>query len=113
MTCCREPTAPLTERHRLKIRYSGGRPVLVKGPVTGIEYRFSGLERLQLVDPRDAAAIARSSLFRVEGVVEGAGPQLNHPRARRPPRLSSRRRSWLLPAGRVSGIARGNVRVHG
>jgi hypothetical protein len=54
----------------MKVRYGGGRPVLVKGPVTGAEYRFSGSERLQLVDPRDAVGIARNSLFRIEGIVE-------------------------------------------
>jgi hypothetical protein len=54
----------------MKVRYGGGRPVLVKGPVTGAEYRFSGSDRLQLVDPRDAVGIARNSLFRIEGIVE-------------------------------------------
>jgi hypothetical protein len=70
MTCCQERTAPLSERHRVKVRYGGGRPVLVKGPVTGSAYRFSGLERLQLIDPRDAVAIVRSPLFRIEGIIE-------------------------------------------
>lgn len=60
----------MTERHRMRVRYSGGRPVVVKGPVTGLEYRFSGIDRVQLVDPRDAITIVRSPLFRVEGVVE-------------------------------------------
>jgi hypothetical protein len=54
----------------MKVRYQGGRPVVVRGPVTGASYRFSGTDRMQLVDPRDAVAIVRSSLFRVEGVVE-------------------------------------------
>ena len=69
MSCCPQPSAPLTERHRLKIRYGGGRPVLVKGP-SGQEYRFSGFERVQLVDPRDAVVLLRNSLFRVEGLIE-------------------------------------------
>jgi len=38
--------------------------------VTGRDYRFSGLERLQLVDPRDALVLMRSPLLRIEGVVE-------------------------------------------
>jgi len=42
----------------------------VIGPVTGTAYRFSGVERLLLMDPRDAVAIARSPLFRVEEVLE-------------------------------------------
>ena len=70
MSCCPQGTAQMTERHRMRVRYSGGRPVLVRGPVTGSDYRFSGVERLQLVDPRDAVAIARNPSFRIEGVVE-------------------------------------------
>ena len=71
MGCCGENrTAPMTERHRMRVRYGGGRPVVVKGPVTGDSYRFSGIDRLQLVDPRDAVAIVKNRFFRVEGVVE-------------------------------------------
>lgn len=70
MSCCPQATAALTERHRMQVRYSGGRSVRVRGPVTGAEYRFSGVERLQLVDPRDAIAIVRSPLFRIDGLVE-------------------------------------------
>lgn len=71
MGCCgKSRTVPMTERHRIRVRYCGGRPVVIKGPATGSSYRFSGIERLQLVDPRDAVAIVRNRLFRVEGVVE-------------------------------------------
>ena len=71
MTCCGETRiAPLTDRHRLRVRYLGGRPIDVQGPVTGTSYRFSGSDRLQLVDPRDAVSIARNRAFRIEGVVE-------------------------------------------
>jgi hypothetical protein len=72
MGCCPQnnKTAPLNERHRMRVRYSGGRPVIVKGSVTGTSYQFSGIERLQLVDPRDAVAIVRNPLFRIEGIVE-------------------------------------------
>jgi len=71
MSCCGETrTAAMTERHRMRVRYGGGRPVIVRGPVTGSDYRFSGTERVQLVDPRDAAAIMRNRMFRIEGVVE-------------------------------------------
>jgi hypothetical protein len=38
--------------------------------VTGAEYKFSGTDREQLVDPRDAVAIAKNSVFRAVGVVE-------------------------------------------
>jgi len=44
--------------------------VVIKGPVTGSDYRFSGVQRLQLVDPRDAVTMARHPLLRVEAVVE-------------------------------------------
>jgi hypothetical protein len=43
---------------------------VVKGPATSIDYRFSGLERLQLVDPRDAIAIVKNPLFQIVGVTE-------------------------------------------
>jgi len=71
VSCCQEAGAtPLGERHRMRIRYDGGRSVLVRGPVTGRQYRFSGTERLQLVDPRDAVAIVRNPLFRLDGIVD-------------------------------------------
>jgi hypothetical protein len=71
MGCCRQSrTAQITERHRMRVRYGGGRPVVVQGPVTGLSYHFSGIDRLQLVDPRDAVAILRNPLFRAEGLVE-------------------------------------------
>lgn len=71
MGCCGESrTAPMTERHRMRVRYCGGRPVVIKGPATDSSYRFSGIDRVQLMDPRDEIAIVRNRLFRVEGVVE-------------------------------------------
>jgi hypothetical protein len=71
MSCCRENrTTPMTERHRMRVRYCGGRPIVVKGPVTGLSYHFSGTDRVQLIDPRDVVTIVRNRLFRVEGVVE-------------------------------------------
>jgi hypothetical protein len=71
MGCCSETrTAPLTSRHRMKVNYAGGRPVEIVGPVTGLKYLFSGLSRMQLVDPRDAVMIVRNRSFRIEGVVE-------------------------------------------
>jgi hypothetical protein len=54
----------------MRIRYDGGRSILVTGPVTGRQYRFSGVERLQLVDPRDAVAIVRNPMFRIDGIVD-------------------------------------------
>lgn len=72
MSCCDQnaTTAVLTTRHRMRLRYEGGRPLEVTGSVTGSIYRFSGLERDQLVDPRDAMALLRSRVFRMKGIVE-------------------------------------------
>ncbi len=77
MACCGQTaTAPLSSRHRMRLRYLGGRPVVITGPATGTQYRFSGVDRVRLVEPRDAVAILRSGAFRLEGVVEvaEAGP---------------------------------------
>jgi hypothetical protein len=54
----------------MRVHYLGGRPVEIIGPTTGHKYKFTGLAREQLMDPRDAAAIARSKMFKVTGVVE-------------------------------------------
>jgi hypothetical protein len=71
MSCCGQtPTAPLTERHRMRVRYGGGRPIVVKGPVTGSTYRFSGVDPVRLIHPRDAVALTRTPIFRIEAVVE-------------------------------------------
>ena len=70
MSCCAEGTAALSGHHRMRVRYSGGRSVLIKGPVTGDDYHFSGTARVQLVDPRDAIVIARNPSFRIEGIVD-------------------------------------------
>jgi hypothetical protein len=53
---------------RLEIEYTGGRTVQVRGSITGSEYVFSGLQRLQKVDPRDAMAILKNQLFRLKGI---------------------------------------------
>ena len=76
MSCCgARPTAVMTERHRVRLRYGGGRTVVVTGPATGTSYHFSGAERLQLVDPRDAVTLARDPRFRVDGVVQLAADE--------------------------------------
>jgi hypothetical protein len=56
----------------IRVRYIGARPITVLGPATGQRYTFSGLQRYQDVDPKDAMDILRSSFFRVEGVVRRA-----------------------------------------
>jgi hypothetical protein len=79
MACCGESGAgrlTITQRQideglTLQIEYSGGRTMTVNGPVTGRQYVFSGLQRLQDVDPRDAPGILRERLFRVKGIKRG------------------------------------------
>lgn len=76
MGCCGEKTpGRLTIRQEeiegglmLRLEYAGGRTVKIKGPATGATYVFSGLQRVQAVDPRDAAAILRDRHFRLKGV---------------------------------------------
>jgi hypothetical protein len=53
----------------LQVEYEGGRTVTVTGPVTGKSYRFSGLERVGQLDPRDAPGILRDQRFRLKGVI--------------------------------------------
>jgi hypothetical protein len=55
-----------------EIEYAGGRTVTVIGSVTKRPYTFSGLDRLQAVDPRDAAALLRERVFRVRRVIQPA-----------------------------------------
>ncbi len=53
-----------------EVEYAGGRTVTVVGAVTGRRYRFSGLDRLQRVDPRDAGALLREGVFRLKRVIQ-------------------------------------------
>jgi hypothetical protein len=46
------------------LQYTEISAIRVKGPVTGQEYSFSEAERDCAVDPRDAAVLTRSGLFR-------------------------------------------------
>jgi hypothetical protein len=57
---------------RMEIEYAGGRVVTVMGSITGRKYVFSGTERVQHVDPRDAPLILRQPEFRFRGVKRGA-----------------------------------------
>ncbi len=47
----------------VRLRYTESSPVLVLGPATGWQYRFSGDSPIQLVDVRDADAFVRSRFF--------------------------------------------------
>lgn len=46
------------------LEYTGGPAIVVRGPVSGRHYGFSGARRVLVVDPRDAIALARSGVFR-------------------------------------------------
>lgn len=71
MSCCSDPKmAPLTDQHRVRLRYLGGRTLVVVGPASGVRYLFSGVDREQLVDPRDAVSLAKDRHFRVIGLVD-------------------------------------------
>ena len=48
------------------IRYLETSTVLVHGSATGREYRFSGVEPVQAVDARDAAALIKTRFFKLE-----------------------------------------------
>jgi hypothetical protein len=61
----------------LQVGYEGGRTVTVTGPITGKSYKFSGLERIGEVDPRDAPGILRDRRFRLKGIVRGKGAEKN------------------------------------
>jgi hypothetical protein len=53
-----------------EVEYAGGRTVATVGAVTGRAYTFSGLKRLQRVDPRDAGALLRQRVFRLKRVIQ-------------------------------------------
>ena len=49
----------------LHLHYTGHPLVTVRGPVTGSAYRFSSVQPVQPVDPRDAKFLLGSPLFRL------------------------------------------------
>lgn len=59
------PSADATPPVRL--HYLQSRPLLVRGPVTGRVYQFSGAHPDANVDSRDAGALLRTHLFRQVG----------------------------------------------
>jgi len=76
MACCGQKTEgrltitqkDLDDGLALQLEYLGGRTVKITGSVSGKIYVFSGLQRVQDVDPRDAAAILRDRHFRLKGL---------------------------------------------
>jgi hypothetical protein len=57
-----EPAADIAPPVRL--RYLLSRPILVRGPVTGRVYQFSGQHPDFNVESRDAESLRRTNLFR-------------------------------------------------
>ena len=48
----------------VSLEYTETAPIRVWGPATGLPYDFSDSQRVHAMDARDAAALARSSVFR-------------------------------------------------
>ncbi len=46
------------------LQYLENSPIVVRGPVTGRQYEFSGARPVQSVDARDAEALLRTRFFR-------------------------------------------------
>ncbi|MGA8030705.1 MAG: hypothetical protein WB992_26470 [Bryobacteraceae bacterium] len=55
----------------LRVEYLGGRTVTIKGATTGRDYTFSGMHRIQDVDPRDTAGLFRDGMFKLKGITRG------------------------------------------
>ena len=75
MTCCSESRGAAIRQEDIdrglvfEIEYAGGRTVTVVGAATGRRYTFSGVDRLQRVDPRDAGVLLRQRVFRLKQVI--------------------------------------------
>jgi hypothetical protein len=76
VSCCAQPERAVIRQEEIdrglafEIEYAGGRTVTIVGAITGRRYTFSGLDRLQPVDPRDAAALLRERVFRLKRVIQ-------------------------------------------
>jgi hypothetical protein len=46
------------------VRYTETQSIVVRGPITGRRYAFSGANPVQSIDARDAAAILQARFFR-------------------------------------------------
>lgn len=78
MSCCRETGRAVIRQEEIdrglqfEVEYAGGRTIAVVGAITGRPYKFSGTDRLQRVDPRDAATLLRQRVFRLKRVIPAA-----------------------------------------
>jgi hypothetical protein len=76
MSCCAKAGRAVVRQEDIErglafeVEYAGGRTITVVGTVTGRRYTFSGMSRLQAVDPRDAAALLRERVFRLNRVIQ-------------------------------------------
>lgn len=76
MRCCDETRHAVIRQEDIErgltfeIEYAGGRTITLIGGVTGQPYTFSGLDRVQRVDPRDARALLRERVFRLKRVIQ-------------------------------------------
>lgn len=76
MSCCGGDSRPVIRQEDIEhglefeIEYAGGRTVTVAGAVTGRAYTFSGVNRFQRVDPRDAGPLLRERVFRLKRVIQ-------------------------------------------
>lgn len=50
--------------YAVMLRYLESSPILVRGPATGRQYRFSKDQPVQPTDPRDAEVLVRTRFFR-------------------------------------------------
>jgi len=48
----------------INLRYTDAARIHVRGPVSGRTYEFSAAQPFQAVDPRDAASLLQTGLFR-------------------------------------------------
>jgi hypothetical protein len=48
----------------VRLRYMMTLPISIRGSASGREYQFSSSQSIQLVDPRDAAQLLQSRMFR-------------------------------------------------
>jgi hypothetical protein len=58
------PVVQASAYSTVNLRYLENSPILVRGPVTGRQYEFSGAKPQQPVDVRDADALLRTGFFR-------------------------------------------------
>jgi hypothetical protein len=78
VSCCGKASTAVIRQEDIdrglafEIEYAGARTVTVIGAVTGQRYTFSGTNRLQQVDPRDARALLRERAFRLKRVIQPA-----------------------------------------